>query len=580
MKVWDVTENGFDLVFEQSYYYLWAGWEPQLDDAALSPDCSMIACSFKGHYIAFFRFDNATGEITENLTQSLNTTTSFINLTELEFSSTSQYLYSLGDEQVIQQWDVSSFNVATINASNQSITSIGNELKDLKLGTDGKIYVMDEGSGEIDRLENPDSPGSEIEYTNGVFSGLNNVLSTYFPNTANFACGFDPAFNVEPESVCLGEPVTLDFIYNIEPDSVWWQIGGGDIQTDFTPQYDLTLTFDEAGSYTYFNTAWLEGVAYENAGDLAVVAAPDIELGPDQTICAGETLTLNPGEAENYNWSTSENDPTIAVNSSGTYSLIASNGECSSEDEMTLTVIPALDATLEEDVYLCDDTPYIIDAGQLGFWSTGVEAESIEVTSTGTYTFNIQNECFTESDDVYVEFVEIPVPQLPEELFACLGDTLELNPQVVGGTYDWSTGESTPEIFVSESGLYQVSINYQGCIIEDETILEIIDFIPASSLIAPNVFTPNGDTKNKEFKVFSLEYPWLDPCSLNNIDVDMQIFNRWGNLILEKECSWDGTDGGGNDLTDGTYFYIIELESRCGPRSDSKEISGIVTVQR
>ena len=72
MKIFDVTSAGFTLNFEQDYAFLWAGWFSQLNDAAISPDCSKIVTSFKGHYIAFFEFDNSTGEISDYLTESIN----------------------------------------------------------------------------------------------------------------------------------------------------------------------------------------------------------------------------------------------------------------------------------------------------------------------------------------------------------------------------------------------------------------------------------------------------------------------------------------------------------------------------
>lgn len=55
-----------------------------------------------------------------------------------------------------------------------------------------------------------------------------------------------------------------------------------------------------------------------------------------------------------------------------------------------------------------------------------------------------------------VFILKIPALQLPEERFASLGNTLELNHEVFGGTYDWNTGESTPEIFVSDNSIYQI----------------------------------------------------------------------------------------------------------------------------
>ena len=40
-----------------------------------------------------------------------------------------------------------------------------------------------------------------------------------------------------------------------------------------------------------------------------------------------------------------------------------------------------------------------------------------------------------------------------------------------------------------------------------------------------------------------------------------KVFNRWGNLVYEKDSylnEWFGQDMDGNTLSDGTYFVIFE----------------------
>lgn len=64
-----------------------------------------------------------------------------------------------------------------------------------------------------------------------------------------------------------------------------------------------------------------------------------------------------------------------------------------------------------------------------------------------------------------------------------------------------------------------------------------------------NVFTPNGDGINDFW-----ELPIL-------IGYDVEIYNRWGNLIIKTDASnfrWDGKNKNGNSLSDGVYYYIIQ----------------------
>jgi gliding motility-associated-like protein len=69
--------------------------------------------------------------------------------------------------------------------------------------------------------------------------------------------------------------------------------------------------------------------------------------------------------------------------------------------------------------------------------------------------------------------------------------------------------------------------------------------------------TPNGDGNNDIWYVDNIEqFPE------NNV----KIFNRWGDLVWERENYnneddkvWKGTNKEGKDLPDGTYFYIADV---------------------
>ncbi len=70
----------------------------------------------------------------------------------------------------------------------------------------------------------------------------------------------------------------------------------------------------------------------------------------------------------------------------------------------------------------------------------------------------------------------------------------------------------------------------------------------------PNAFTPNGDGSNDLYTPF--------PNWRFIARIDMQIFNRWGNLVFETtdpEINWDGRSLAGNDVAEGTYFYVCKV---------------------
>ena len=74
-----------------------------------------------------------------------------------------------------------------------------------------------------------------------------------------------------------------------------------------------------------------------------------------------------------------------------------------------------------------------------------------------------------------------------------------------------------------------------------------------TSIIAPNVFTPNGDGINDVFEVSSKE----------GKVVSLKIYNRAGVLVFSieaKRCRWDGNSLTGQPLATGVYFYCAEVK--------------------
>ena len=73
------------------------------------------------------------------------------------------------------------------------------------------------------------------------------------------------------------------------------------------------------------------------------------------------------------------------------------------------------------------------------------------------------------------------------------------------------------------------------------------------SIIAPNVFTPNGDGINDFFIVKS---------SNDQHKVSLKVYTRAGVLIFSIEaklCVWDGRSLDGKDMADGVYYYTAEV---------------------
>lgn len=152
------------------------------------------------------------------------------------------------------------------------------------------------------------------------------------------------------------------------------------------------------------------------------------------------------------------------------------------------------------------------------------------------------------------------------------GDAVQL--YATGGTdYFWYPSDfmddpnsQTPVVNPDVNHTYYCQItDINGCI---DTAVAIITVAPdVSTLIVPNLFTPNGDGFNDNWVILNVD------GFVNN---QVTIFNLYGQLIYQASPymnDWGGTFAG-NNLPDGTYFYILELNDPLYP----DPIQGNVTI--
>jgi gliding motility-associated-like protein len=108
-----------------------------------------------------------------------------------------------------------------------------------------------------------------------------------------------------------------------------------------------------------------------------------------------------------------------------------------------------------------------------------------------------------------------------------------------------------------------------GYYIDMVSVIECPDTVETPLVYLPNVFSPNNDGYNDVF--------YLRGESISQMD--LKIYNRWGELVFESNdlsIGWDGKYKG-KEYAEGVYFYVAEVTFANGEVQEKK---GSITLIR
>ena len=192
---------------------------------------------------------------------------------------------------------------------------------------------------------------------------------------------------------------------------------------------------------------------------------PQPSITGPTAFCAGEFVELGvSGSYSTYQWSTGSTNPLISVATSGTYSVtVTSAAGCSGTAITTLTQnpLPVPQITGPAAVCILYDT-ITLDAGP-GFlsyqWSTGDNAQTIDVSQPGGYFVTVTNSfgC-TGFDFTIVDPLPNPIPIITGPGSVCSGDFITLDAGAGFDSYLWSNGAATQTINTFLQGTYSVTV--------------------------------------------------------------------------------------------------------------------------
>lgn len=123
--------------------------------------------------------------------------------------------------------------------------------------------------------------------------------------------------------------------------------------------------------------------------------------------------------------------------------------------------------------------------------------------------------------------------------------------------YIWSTGDTSSTINQLEVGTYSITVTgANGTGVTNTVRLGAIDSVDCRPIFYTSI-TPNGDGFNDYWHIDNAEF---------FLRKEVEIFNRYGTRVWRTDDyinligSFEGKHQNGNDLPDGTYFFVADFE--------------------
>ena len=209
---------------------------------------------------------------------------------------------------------------------------------------------------------------------------------------------------------------------------------------------------------------------------------------------------------------------------------------------------------------------YLWIDGAMGSTRTNLSAGNYKVIITDSNNCQADSSfTLTEPEKIKLTFeiIDTFCPDSPDGAV-----TVDASGGVPGTEYNyvWSDNSTGTDISNIPSGRYSVTVtDLNHCSVKDSAMVRYLHDI---CLLIPDAFSPNRDLINDTWIIGNIEfYP----------DVEITIYNRWGQMVWESErgypSQWDGRSKG-IDLPVDAYHFVIDLHN------GKKLFVGDVTIVR
>jgi gliding motility-associated-like protein len=478
--------------------------------------------------------------------------------------------------------------VATINGQTTYQTSVCEQT--IVSLTAGGAFTYSWSTGSLSTTINPTVTTSTVftltaTALNGCKDTALAIISTFTP----------PVIQVNNPSICPGSSAVL-----VATGGVSYQWSDGTLNDTLIVSPVVNATYTVTGVDA-------NGCIGSATSNITILQTPIISA-TGATICKGETAVVTvSGNATSYTWNTGYIGANLTVQplNSVVYTVVASNGSCTAIDTAivdvksvatitsTGTAVDAkcgyangaiINASVQNGVFIywldangnivsTDLNPANLASGNYTLVAVSLDG-CVTTATSSTFIGSLPkaNASFTMSDSsgvvpLQVQFINTStapsgITIVKNQWF--FGDELNTTSTDVDAIFTYYYGDKTDTVKL-------IITDSNGC--TDTAIAYIRLIEPTDSIFVPNVFSPNDDAKNDVFFVKSVLITKLN----------VEIYNRWGQLIYEWEGTnngWDGRTAAGQLAPEGVYYYLITGKLKDGSDIPEHFRRGSVTLVR
>ena len=412
-------------------------------------------------------------------------------------------------------------NPLNIVNSDTLVVILNETISDIDLGPDQTVCGTDSTLIQVQGLVG--TPPYIYNWSNGAFSSSINVPHGVYSVTVTDANECEAQGTVEIFSnprptasisgggiICSGstDGIPLQFIFTGTPPFNYSFENGSQVFNETSAFTTSLSNYEQAGTYSLLSVedANCTGTFFGSA-TIDYFDTPTASISGGEVICPYDSTLLK-----------------ITANAAIPYAVSLNNGSFNTYFN-SLT-----DDNLS--VYVSDTGSYfvssIIDAnGCVNYFNDGQAVVRYKPVMNPFITSSINEELCPVDDPVQLYTLE--------ENGIWSGKGMNLN-----GVFD---------PIIAGVGDHVVKYSYpQNCNESDSIIIEVGCEM---QFFAPNSFTPNGDGENELFVI----------KGNNIIDYEINIYNRWGELLFNSKdinISWDGKYNN-QVVPEGSYFYTIDI---------------------